>query len=108
MYCPQVYLALFCQCGLIKETRSLKTWGKSIMENQSIPMGASIGPAALSKEEIKALRVELDSILVRVQRSGWIRPKDMVEVKLKESRHWLGECLKELGNELPAEFADKS
>lgn len=78
------------------------------MEDQSILMGASIGPAVLTKEEIKALRVELDSILVKVQLSGWLRPKEMVEVKLKESRHWLGECLKELGSELPPEFRDKS
>jgi hypothetical protein len=78
------------------------------MENISVPMGVGVGPAPLSKEEIKALRVELDSILVKVQRSSWLRPKDMVEVKLKESRHWLGECLKELGSELPAEYADKS
>lgn len=73
-----------------------------------MPGAAYAGPARLTIEEIKSLRVDLDRILVRVQQSAFLRPKEMVEVKLKESRHWLGECLKELGNELPAEFADKS
>ena len=77
-------------------------------ENIDLMSGAAIGPTRLTVEEIKSLRVDLDRILIRVQQSAFLRPKEMVEVKLKESRHWLGECLKELGNELPPEFRDKS
>lgn len=59
-------------------------------------------------EEIKSLRVDLDRILVRIQQLAFLPPEEMVEVRLKESRHRLGECLKELGSELPAEFRDRS
>ena len=81
------------------------------MENETTggtSVGVGRGPDRLTVAEIKELRVELDRILVRVQQSAFLRPKEMVEVRLKESRHWLGECLKELGSELPPEFADKS
>jgi hypothetical protein len=77
-------------------------------DTSSLPTGLGRGPLTLTVDEIKSLRVDLDRILVKVQQSGWLRRKEMVEVKLKETRHWLGECLKELGNELPPEFADKS
>ena len=67
----------------------------------------AVGPSRLTVEKIKALRVDLDRILTIVDQSGFLRPKEQVLIKLKESRHWLGECLKELGNELPKEFQDK-
>jgi len=66
------------------------------------------GMPSLTVEEIKSLRVDLDRILTRVEQSGWLRPKEQVIIKLKESRHWFGECLKELGHTLPPEFQDKS
>lgn len=76
--------------------------------NETLGQGVAAGPARLTVEEVKSLRVDLDRILTRVQNSGFLRPKDQVIIKLKESRHWLGECLKELGNELPPEYRDKS
>lgn len=66
------------------------------------------GPERLTVEEVKGLRVDLDRIFTCVENSGFLRPKEQVLIKLKESRHWLGECLKELGSELPKEFQDKA
>ena len=71
-----------------------------------IPTGAMRGPDRLSEAEIHDMRVQLDKMLQRVQASGWLKPKEMVEIKIKETRHWLGECLKELGSELPPQYRD--
>ncbi len=78
------------------------------MPNESTLGSIGVGPSRLTTEEVKSLRVDLDRILTIVENSGYIRPKEQVIIKLKESRHWLGECLKELGNELPKEFQDKA
>ena len=62
----------------------------------------------LTVEEIKEFRVDLDRILQKLQRTQWLRPIEQVEIKLKEARHWFGECLKIMGHELPQEFQDKA
>lgn len=79
----------------------------SPVEHGPFPEGAMQSSPQLTTEEIKSFRVDLDRILTRVQQAPWLKPKEQVEIKLKETRHWLGECLKILGHELPEEFRDK-
>lgn len=73
-----------------------------------------VGTANLSIDEIKALRVEVDAVKQKIKKLADIRPpKGEAELtlsfrSLQQAKHWLGEVLGELGQELPAEFADKA
>jgi hypothetical protein len=68
----------------------------------------------VSVEDIKMLRKEIDAIKQKVRFLSNKRPeKGGAELtlsfrSLQSAKHWLGEVLGELGNELPAEYADKA
>lgn len=68
----------------------------------------------VSVPDIKSLRKEIDAIKNEVKKLADTRPaKGGAELTLsfralQQAKHWLGEALGELGNELPAEFADKA
>lgn len=63
---------------------------------------------------IKALRVEIDAVKQKVKAMADRRPpKGGAELTLsfralQQAKHWLGEALGELGEELPAQYADKA
>lgn len=64
--------------------------------------------------EIKALRVEIDAVKQKVKKLADQRPaKGGAELtlsfrSLQQAKHWLGECLGEMGSPLPAVYADKA
>lgn len=73
----------------------------------------------MTTEEIKALRVEVDALIQKANKldievapehyGQFVRmPREKVFEHLTEAKMWLGKCLEQMGNKLPAEFADKS
>lgn len=81
------------------------------MDNQN---NQSIASNGITVESIKALRKEIDAIKQKVKGLADTRPaKGGAELTLsfralQTAKHWLGETLGELGQELPKEFADKA
>ncbi len=71
-----------------------------------------------TKDEIKAFRVEVDALIqkahalnVNYTNGKWcskLEPDAEVYVHLIEAKMWLGKCLEAMGNEFPAELADKA
>lgn len=68
----------------------------------------------VTKENIKALRVEIDALIQKAKSMADSRPeKGGAELTLsfralQQGKMWLGQALGEMGSELPAEFADKA
>lgn len=68
----------------------------------------------VSVEDIKMLRRQIDRLIGNVRFLANKRPeKGGAELTLsfrhlQQAKHWLGEVLGELGNPLPAEYADKA
>lgn len=81
------------------------------MDNSDQVQG--VGPI-VTVENVKALRVEIDAIKQKVKRLMDRRPaRGGAELtlsyrSLQTAKHWLGEVLGELGQELPPEYADKA
>lgn len=79
------------------------------MDNQN----TAVDPIT-TKENIKALRVEIDAVTQKVREMANRRPlKGGAELtlsfrSLQMAKMWLGKVLEEMGSELPAEFADKA
>lgn len=77
------------------------------MDNQAID-------PITTKENIKALRVEIDAVTQKVREMADRRPpKGGAELtlsfrSLQMAKMWLGKVLEEMGSELPAEYADKA
>ena len=78
-----------------------------------------MGPSLyFSVEEIKALRVETDALIQKVEKGGtheaqvqtdlYSAAEYQTRIKLIEAKMWLGKMLEGLNNPFPAELADKS
>ena len=66
-----------------------------------------------TKEEIKALRVEVDKlintdIVINKNLICSIYPEVNVKEHLIEAKMWLGKCLEDMGSELPKEYQDQA
>ncbi len=82
------------------------------------PQGQTMTQNTASPEEIKALRVEVDAIMQKVEHLAL--PYGNVPYVLKrlceenvfehltEAKMWLGKCLEVIGTPFPAELADKA
>lgn len=62
-----------------------------------------------TKENVKAtkqLRIEVSELIAKVELLPKNRSSSLAITKLDEAKMWLGRSLGELGQELPAEYAD--
>lgn len=59
--------------------------------------------------DVKALRQDVDALIQRLEAAfGSSRELALAKTKLEEAKMWAGKELANLGQELPAQFADKS
>lgn len=109
-----VFIEGFTETEIRYKTDEIKKFIKILRGGEKMDSPNEAVDPITTVPNIKALRVEIDAVKQKVKAMADRRPpKGGAELTLsfralQQAKHWLGEALGELGEELPAQYADKA